>query len=826
MISHSSELLDLMRSGKHPFTYSITITLADETVLSLTEDDLTATGNRITQTQGTSGFPLGTAISKCLTLTFYNLEDQYYSYDFYGAVIEVTATAQLSETTEVIDLGTFTVTEPETYGTTITLTAFDNFYKADRTLTGVSYPTTIREIYITACQLSGLSPVNSSFTNNAYRVLTEPEEMSCRQALGYCAMIAGGIAVCEGNSVYIKTYDYSITSRLKSAYGGIFDSNTPYSTGDDWDGGSFNPWNTGDVFNASTFNALNNVVDVWDVFSQTASTDDVVITGIRIKNDNGTFLYGSEGYVLEVTNPLTLGNEQAAVTAMGILLNGIRFRPYNLTTMSYPLAELNDLIVIKYGNRTVGSFITDIEFNFKGKTTLKCTADSPIRNSSRSFTTETQAIKELRESLLVEHTAWTDAIEELSQAMEDTSGLYFTKQTATSGSIFYLHDKPNLSDSQIVFKMTSEGVAVSNNGGASWNAGVTVNGTVIANLLNANGVNANWIRTGSMSADRITSGTMSADRIFGGTLTLGGDTNGVLAVLNDNEEDIVAGDVEGIKTFNNGVIISFSEEIEGSTDLYSYSALRSGIIDLGYKTSGNDTLIANNPLKPYGKMQIYESETGEIALWEYPSFDIGSVKYSSSSLTVLRLGYYNGSSSNDLVECMAIQPINILEVYEQEIIEHYPPVYFKRDVGCKNNFYVEGYKARLIDTEDYDTRLHYCYETTSPYFGDIGTGQTDENGDCYVFLDDVLRETIDTNHEYCVFLQKEGEGDIWVSEKAQDYFKVSGTAYLPFSWELKAKQIGYSTERLEKYTVDNAEDIDYAGESAQLVEDYLNTGVL
>ena len=48
--------------------------------------------------------------------------------------------------------------------------------------------------------------------------------------------------------------------------------------------------------------------------------------------------------------------------------------------------------------------------------------------------------------------------------------------------------------------MTAEAWAVSTDGGQHWNGGMTVDGDVIARILNATGVNADWINTGTIKA--------------------------------------------------------------------------------------------------------------------------------------------------------------------------------------------------------------------------------------------------------------------------------------------------------------------------------------
>lgn len=108
-----------------------------------------------------------------------------------------------------------------------------------------------------------------------------------------------------------------------------------------------------------------------------------------------------------------------------------------------------------------------------------------------------------------------------------------------------------------------------------------------------------------------------------------------------------------------------------------------------------------------------------------------------------------------------------------------------------------GSKPRMVTTENYNTRMLYCYETPTPMFGDLGEGQLDETGVCYIFIDDIFSETIDRDYNYQVFLQKYGEGDCWVSERNNTYFIVKGTPSLKFGWELKTIQFDAVNKRLE-----------------------------
>lgn len=161
-------------------------------------------------------------------------------------------------------------------------------------------------------------------------------------------------------------------------------------------------------------------------------------------------------------------------------------------------------------------------------------------------------------------------------------------------------------------------------------------------------------------------------------------------------------------------------------------------------------------------------------------------------------------------------------------------LYTRTDVSVINNtyssvnnfrvngeLYVVGTKSRLANTENYGDRLLYCYETPSPMFGDIGEGQLDDTGKCYVFLDDMFAETIDTDCVYQVFLQPYGDGKCYVSERTSAYFVVCGTAGMEFGWEIKATQKAYDTVRLEEPAQE--EEADAVAEVLNETSNYLNT---
>lgn len=118
---------------------------------------------------------------------------------------------------------------------------------------------------------------------------------------------------------------------------------------------------------------------------------------------------------------------------------------------------------------------------------------------------------------------------------------------------------------------------------------------------------------------------------------------------------------------------------------------------------------------------------------------------------------------------------------------------------------VSGSKNCLQKTENYGERLINAYETAEYYFGDLGFG-TIKNGECVVMLDDIFQECVNTDVNYHVFTQIYN-GCIEGIEKHKTYFIVKGVDETEFSWEAKAKRMGYENVRLDTMEIAQQDEI-------------------
>lgn len=810
-----------MMAERTDFYLEASVKFTDGTELELEKSDFYATGNGYTDAAGSSSFPIGAAIEKQIEIYLINDEDQYHNYNFIGAEFTIYCCLDLdSGATERILLGTFTVTDPETYGTIITVIAVDGMYRGDVDYsTTMTFPLSIGEAIRDSCSTCGVTLINTTFENDDYIISAAPEGITHRSFWGMCAMLAGGNArMDEYNRLHIFSYNFSLFDR-PGLNGGIFDTSTPYSTGDAANGGIFNPWNTGDTVDGGTFIEMKDYHVLWKAKNLTVATDDVVITGVQTTIDEETYLYGNEGYILSITNNLIEGNPQDAVNRIGALIVGVRFRPFELDHPACPVADMGDVcFLIDRKQNIYQSIITDINFTFYGYTTIQCQADNPIRNSSKYNSQLTQAIVQSRLNTQRQITEYDKAVQMLTSLITQSFGVFKTEEVLDDGSIiYYMHNKPTLEESQTIWKMTADAFAVSTNGGQTWNAGMDSSGNAVLNVLSTIGINFSWAS--------------------GGTLTLGGSSNGngILRILDSNGTQIGYINNTGVN-FNQG---RFSGSLMGATGTFSGSLVAATGTFAGDLSAASGTfqgrlisptgniggfVIASSALYTGSHSSINSANPGVYlgsagisctqAASKYVNLQSGYLAIVSANGASSDRGIYIRNSSTTYSSMISCNEIYIAD-YDSLISE---PVFQVDSSGL----YCSGSKNRVVRTDNYGLTLLYCYEMTSPMFGDIGSGVIGDDGTVLISFDDSFYETVNTKSEYYVFLQKEGKGDLWVQDKQNTYFIVQGTPGLRFAWEAKARQKDFEYDRLENYSRQK-DDIDYEEEAADYVQNFYDS---
>lgn len=537
MINVSNEFKTLM-SERQDFKEYAEVTLANGTVLELTEDDFSIDNNSLVDSAGANSIPLGVALSRNVQLEIMNDDDHLSDYDFFGAKIRLYLTFELSSTIEKIEYGTFTVTQPETYGSVVTIVGYDDMYKADKTYsTTLTFPATAKSVLIDSCDTCGILIGNSNFLHNDFQIPTMPSsEYTHRQIIGFISMIACGNArIDRTGHLQIITYDFD------------------YST---------------------------NIHDIEAYDSLTSDTNDVQVTGVQmtktvtktITNEDGNeneedveelVKYGSDGYVLEIENPLVAGHEETLVSWIYERFKDVTFRGFTMDYISYPIAEFGDKIKITdWKGKSFYSVLTDVNFVFFGYTTLQNSAESPMRNQSNYTSSDQKAIIKSKEFAEREKSNRQNALGKMQEALKNSNGMYSTQEVLLDGStIYYLHDKPTMKESKNVIKLTAEVIGFSIDGGKTYPYGFTITGEMVARLLYAEGINADYIITGALTVKDKSGNIIFYADMETGTVKISGDN---VTIGGKSAPEAISDAVKESKNYADGKVSDFAETVTKS----------------------------------------------------------------------------------------------------------------------------------------------------------------------------------------------------------------------------------------------------------------------
>lgn len=506
MINVSDAFKQKLQDGEKVWQ-EVEITFPDGTVKTV-KDEIMGENCTFSDCAESSSFTIGCVVCKSMTLELDNSQDQWKNYYFYQAKVHAYLKMQVdANTIETIDKGVYTITTPEQYGELLSFTALDDMYKANATYTSkLVLPQTIINLVRDACDTLSI-PFGGTMQHGNLIVSEIPENMTFRQLFGWAAMLETANARLD-NKGYLQFIKWDF-SNLQEDYSAIVDAdgNLKFKGGASIDSENFiSPVGNWTIDNDGFLTLIESATDtsekLKDFFeSPTVSSDDIVITGIKLKNRENEAMYGSTGYVLELENDLVADSDLETVAAqIGDSIIGVKFRNMSGELAYNPLIEFGDMAYTydRRWNRYITP-LTDVSCSVNGKTTVKTQADDPIRGMSKFQSESTKAIVEARRLVKKEKMAREKAVEKLEETLKNSSGLYETSIAQEDGStITYLHDKPTLAESKNVIKFTAEAIGVSNDGGKTYPYGFFLTGDLIAKILYAHGINADYIDTGAL----------------------------------------------------------------------------------------------------------------------------------------------------------------------------------------------------------------------------------------------------------------------------------------------------------------------------------------
>lgn len=585
----SNEFKNIIKSGGPFYTYA-TAVLADGTSLTFDSyNDFSDDGNSYSESGG-SGFPLGVALSKQITINLDNIDGRFSGYDFYDAVITVYTEVDLPDgNNERIPEGRFTVIDSVDPGDVLEIVAYDNMYKLDTDFASkLTYPATLQQIWNELCAFYDLTNGSLSFTNNDFTVLSAPTGLTGREVAGYIAQMAIGNAVCDANGrLCIKSYNFI-----------PFDNTETVSVDD--------------IETESGVHILSDFTSDPDI-----GTDDISITGIMTtvegseSNENTTLLYGTDVYALSIDNPLISGKESTAIAIIGDALIDVTIRPFSGDFSPNPTIEIMDLVyIVDKKNNIYKSFVTENDFEYLGCSSISNGTESPERNRSIYSGNATEVYRRVQQQINNQKNEFETAVGNLENQLQNSSGLYETDEVQPDGSrVYYFHNKPTLKESDTVIKITSQALGISTDGGVSYPVGITVDGEAIVSILQTVGINADWINTGAIQVSDdegniIFSVNMDTKQIIisGDSVRIGGKT--ATAAINDVLQES--------KDYSDGKLADFANIV--TEDLSSLQAQVDGQIETYYKDY--EPSLQNYPANEWTTTEERKKHEGDLFYWK------------------------------------------------------------------------------------------------------------------------------------------------------------------------------------------------------------------
>lgn len=525
--------------------------------IPVSDSELWANGFEVNDSTSSNGtFTIGALVAGKLKIKLNNIYEDYSKYDFDKASVTAYVSKSFSDgTSEKLKIGEYRVSETSYDGSLITLTCLDNINNFNREYdSNLSYPTTAYEVVRDACIKCDVPFTMARFDNSDYvinEIPSDNQKLTYGQVIAYILQLSGLWGKCgHDGELLIGWYDMS-QFESQNYNGGTFSTTTtPYSDGDTLNGGNFTDYSSGDSVDGGTFTEARNYHNIYTQKDLNVATDDVVITGVKVivtskedKTKDVNALAGKEGYVVSISDNPFIPADKAQTVANYIFkkIGGMRFRPLDATLLSNPLIESGDVaLVADRKQNTYSCFISNRTFTVGSGTKISCDAENASRNSADKFSNETKAVVQARKVAQAQLSVYDKQMQLLTQLMSQSLGLFKTEQVQEDGSIIYImHNKAGLNSSNIQWKMTANGMAVSSDYGKTWKAGIDKDGNAIFNIMSAIGINFDWAH--------------------GGTLTLGGENNvnGKQYVKDANGKILITLDNKGI-TLADGVNISWN----------------------------------------------------------------------------------------------------------------------------------------------------------------------------------------------------------------------------------------------------------------------------
>lgn len=448
MFNVSTAFTDAIMANMRELKLKLTLSAASETY-ELEAKDIELGSFTVSSACMSKEFELGAVVASTCGVSLNNRDGAWNDVVLDGATLTPYCGIVLADlTTEYVPMGVFIVDQPGRPYASVALQATDRLILLDETLADVSvtYPITNKNLLQaigTHCNVP-ISTDALTMLNANHEIVKAPtsDRMTCRDAVGEIALMAGGFArMSRLGQLEIVQLEHP-------------DADTAF----DMRLGSRKTWQQ--------------------------TEDPITITGMSY----GDLQWGTTDYNIEIEQLELLAGEDAltVLTPVWQAISGFTYVPYTATYYGNPALEPGDAVLHSLrGEGQVLSIITKHQYKFGGECQMLAEGKSPTARSYKSANVRRLAsvAAHITEETDIKLTAYQQAAANMSDMLGLMMGVYPSSEELEDGSkILYWHNKPTREESDLIWMFNGLVLAVSNDGGQTW-TGQTSDGTVIARIV-------------------------------------------------------------------------------------------------------------------------------------------------------------------------------------------------------------------------------------------------------------------------------------------------------------------------------------------------------
>lgn len=359
---------------------------------------------------------------------------------------------------EYVPLGVFNIDIADRNRSTINIKAIDNMINLDKpySLSKLSYPASLYQIYTNICNIADVRISTTSFTNQNYIVRERPsDDLTLRNVLGFVAELSGSFAKFNRTGgLELRWYTNSeviITSKQRSHL------------------------KMGDI--------------------------EIGITGVAFEVDeDNVYITGTDEYAIDLSdNELLQGEYESVLPNILNKIKGIKFTPYTANWNGNPAMDSGDIITqVDVDGNIYKTIITHSTYKYRGTGKLD---GKGLPNISRGFKSTDNRIASIVKKIEKEVGDKLTTLEQEQLRSTELIANMLGGYVHDEEDALYITDTKNLSDAVKIWKWGLGGFGYSDDGGKTYKTGITAEGSIVAELVSANIITADMVNTGLLSSE-------------------------------------------------------------------------------------------------------------------------------------------------------------------------------------------------------------------------------------------------------------------------------------------------------------------------------------